>query len=533
MSGESQRLSVDDLPDEILCNVFLSNTVGEGQTVRETLISTCLVCKRWHTLLASYPLIWSRVIDFEKDSPECVAELLHRSGATPFEVGGTSVFEAVRQQNRHSIRTLQSIFEHNSRVKTMNLNIRYAPWELICKDFLSYPAPNLEFLNLITSCPFPNCSHDGPLFANQAPRLTRFHMQRCLTDFSSPTLHNLTDLSVFDIVAPEQPAFMPQANSHTKLAPTVLGWLQILQNMPSLRYLTLVNSVTRTAVNDEVFIRTILPNLHLLSLCSFFDEGSTILDRLDIPASCGIRLKCTARHSASPSSGSKLLAALSHQLTHWPKGSARRYLQAKLLDGDRVHFGNSRRIGLIWNVTDKEELANHARSSPDPLVWLVLDFNDDMLARRFLGQLLAIYETTHSTITCLDFWIDEVSTSTTGDIASLGTLVNYISWFTNLEMLNLIGQSPVHILPLFKALSTPDHIIFPHLRSVHLTGTIFEPSSNQVSLAVIGFLVQRVELQAPLAELWIVDGEIPQPTRLNLEVMGGVKVMIKKKGIGI
>ena len=528
---------VNDLPDEILCNVFLSNTVrdAQGQTaVRETLVSTCLVCKRWHALLSNYPLIWSRVIDFEKDTPECVAELLRRSGATPFEVGGSSIFEAVRQQNHHSIRTLRSIFEHHSRIKTMNLNIRYAPWELICKDFLSYPAPNLEFLNLITSCPFPNCSHDGPLFANQAPRLTRFHMQRCLADFSSPTLHNLTELSVFDIVAPEMPAFMPQTNNPTKVAPTVLGWLQILQNMPGLRYLTLVNSVMRTAASGEISIRTTLSNLHLLSLCSFFDEGTTILDGLDIPASCGIRLKFTARHFASPSSGSKLLAALSHQLTHWPKGSARRYLQAKLLDGDRVHFGNSRRIGLIWNVTEREELANHALGSPDPLVWLVLHFNDDMLARRFLEQLLAIYETTYSTITCLDFWIDEVSTSTTGDIASLGTLVNFIRWFTNLETLNLIGQSPVHILPLFnEALSTPDHVIFPHLRSVHLTGTIFEPSSNQVFMAVIYFLVQRINLQAPLAELWLVDGEIPHPTKLKLEMIGGVKVMVSKKGVGI
>src|SRR5258707_1548827 len=264
-------LSINDVPNDLLCDIFLMCLECDASHVeiRKRLISICLACKRWHGLAYSYPLLWTRVIDFEKDNAKYIAELLRRSGSAPLEIGMDSA-------NKQSVKVLQTIFEHRSRIKNMNLSIRYAPWKFICQNFLDHPAPNLEFLNLVTSCPFPDCSFSGTLFADHAPRLTQFHMQRSLTDFSSPVLHHLTTLSVSDITAPGR---LGRLTDHSaRIAPTVEGWLQILQNMTALRFLTLVNSITGVDnLETHKYSNVPLPCLRLLSLSTSFDEGAVLL----------------------------------------------------------------------------------------------------------------------------------------------------------------------------------------------------------------------------------------------------------------
>jgi hypothetical protein len=522
-------ISINDVPDGLLCDIFLISLARRAPVkivdIRKTLISICLACKRWHELAYNYTLLWTQVIDFEKDNAEYIADLLRRSGSAPLEIGMDSAFDAVQQQHKQSVEVLRTIFEHRSRIKNMNLSIRYAPWEFICQNFLDHPAPNLEFLNLITSCPFPDCSFSGPLFANHAPRLTQFHMQRCLADFSSPVLHNLTALSVSDIVAPGQ--LFRQTENSASVAPTVESWLQILQNMTALRHLTLVNSITRTNnLEAAKCSNVLLPCLRLFSLSASLDEGAVLLKFLKIPPSCGIRLRCKDR-SPTVEVGPVILATLGNQLSlrqDLPQGEEQ-YLQAKLLDGDRIHFGNSRRIGQPWNITEADELTRHAKTSADPLVWLVLTFTNDFpIARRFIRQLLALYEPTFPTTTDLDLWIDEQSIVTHEDVAFLSTLTNFGA-FPAIKRLDLYGQSLVHLLPLFDSLSQPDEPIFPSLRLLRLTGTIFNDRDDQVYQIVLNFLRCRAVLNAPLWRIVVSNGEISSTTRSNLQERSKVEVV--------
>jgi hypothetical protein len=350
-------------------------------------------------------------------------------------------------------------------------------------------------------------------------------MQRCLTDFSSPVLHNLTALSVIDIVATGQLAWLTEDSS--SVAPTVEGWLQILQNMPNLQYLTLVNSITRTNNLKTTKCSDIpLSSLRLFSLTASLDEGAVLLQFLKFPSSCGIRLRCKDRNSPSQVQVGSILAAISNQISPRPNPPDGKigHLQVKLLDGGRIHFGNSVRIGLLWNIPEADELRQHAANTSDPLLSLVFLFNDFPTARRFIRQLLALYEPTFSTTTDLYLWIDEQSTVTHEDVAFLSTLAHFTA-FNAVKTLDLYGQSLTHLLPLFDSLSQADKPVFPSLGFLRLTGTIFTDREDPVYQIVLQFLLRRVKLNVPLVRVAICSGEMSTELRLHLQENSQVEVV--------
>ena len=197
-----------------------------------------------------YPVIWSRIIDYERHPPEWIETLLARSGSSLIDVGrDRRVLEPVKLH--HPV--LQSIFQRITALRSVSLHEVRAPWKLICRSFLTHPAPNLEFLNLTTYSYF-DCIYLNPLFADKAPRLRRLHLQRCLIDFSSAVLSNLTQLSVSCIAA-----FAP--NSY----PNVARWLRVLKNIPTLRFLTLDTAISHFT-EPEPLPAVDLPHLVLLTI---------------------------------------------------------------------------------------------------------------------------------------------------------------------------------------------------------------------------------------------------------------------------
>ncbi|KDR80874.1 hypothetical protein GALMADRAFT_153283 [Galerina marginata CBS 339.88] len=529
---------VDQLPDEILEAVFLLNTSKEFQNdclihdPHRTTIATVLVCKRWHNVALDYPALWSRIIDYERHPPQWVEELLRRSKSSPIDVGEDSVFKHVRLRNHGGKAMLGQIFEHASTIRTLSLQITYSPWDLICKKFLQYPAPLLEYLNLITSCPFPDCLYPGPLFALEAPRLRRLHLQRCLIDFSSPVLTNLTELSVLDILAPRIMS-MRKPDHPLKVAPTVGGWLRILEHIPSLLYLTLSSAITHSSNEDDPMPDVHLPNLLFLTVGATFNDGTAFLHHLSIPATCGVRLRFSHNRSSPGLDGTKLLSFLSTRLSYWPDGSHDRYLQAKILSGDRVHFGNSRRVGYIWDMTESAVIQEHTLTSADPLIWLVLSFDssDDTLI--FFNQLLALYETTYSTTTMLELWVDEeFTTMATAPVNGLASAPsrNTLHSFFAVKNLNLLGRSPVYLLPIFQTASLPERPVFPALRSLRLTRTNFEDGQRSAYYTVIDFLIWRTKMHMPVTELQIIESKITKETEDSLSQIGNVKVTLGSLG---
>jgi hypothetical protein len=290
---------IHSLPDEILEVIFLINTsklVEQGienhlYDPHSTTLATAQVCQRWRAVAMDYPVIWSRIIDYGQHSPLWIETLLARSGSALIDVGGDSTFEPVRLQHPRAAPVLQSIFQRIASLKTVNLCIRHAPWEIICRSFLGHPAPNLEFLCLITSRSYPDCVYPNPLFADKAPCLRRLHLERCLINFSSSVLFNLTELSVRDVI----PRAM-SASARLKVVPSVAEWLRVLKNIPSLRFLTLNSSISYYTEHEQPLPVVDLPHLALLTINTRFYLGISLIDHLNIPPLCGIEFWLYRNH---------------------------------------------------------------------------------------------------------------------------------------------------------------------------------------------------------------------------------------------
>lgn len=522
---------IHSLPDEILEVVFLINTFKlveqENKNLlydpHSTTLATAQVCRRWRTVALSYAVLWSHIIDYERHPPLWIETLLARSGFSLICVGGDSALEPVKLQNPRGKPVLQSIFQRNTRLKTLSLHIRRAPWEFICRSFLGHPASNLEFLNLITSCPFPDCLYPGPLFADEAPCLRRLHLQRCLIDFSSSVLSNLTELSVRDVLAPN--VLSASAQTHPlKVAPSVAGWLRVLKNIPTLRFLTLSSAISHFTEQGPLPVVD-LPHLDLLTISARFYQGTSLIDHLKIPPSCGIRFRLIRSRLTDGNDGPKLLSFLSQQLIHWPRDHSDRYLQAKVLSGDRIHFGNSKRVGHVMDMTESDEVEAHSRSSKDPIISLVLTFDSSENSFVFLNQLLELYSSTFSTTTTLDLWLDQEFADTATTVASFPSFHTFHS-FTNLKALNLLEQSPLYLLPLFQNSSIPHYPLFPALQSLCLTGTnIDDGVHGAVYNVFVAFLLWRVEARVPLQEIKTLAGNISKQSAEELSRLGNLRVI--------
>ena len=518
INAQDCQALIQRLPDEILELIFLINTsklVKKGNENHPydphlTTLATAQVCQRWRAVALDYPVIWSRIINFEQHSPLWIETLLARSGSALIDVGGDSPFEPVGLYYFKRKAVLQSIFQRIASLKTVSLHIRCAPWEPICQSFLGHPAPNLEFLNLIISCSFPDCLYPNPLFADEAPCLRRLHLGRCLIDFSSSVLFNLTELSVQNVI----PRAVPSASAHyshrLKLVPSVAGWLRVLKNIPALRFLALINAISHSTEHEPLpFVD--LPHLALLTINTMFYSGISLIDHLNIPPLCGIefRLYCSRHRSTDELDGPKLLFFLSRQLSHWPQDCPDRYLQAKIFNGHRIHFGNSKHVGQA------------SLYSRDPMLSLILTFDHLEDSFGFFNQLLELYSSTFSTTTALDLWVDQDFTSIAN--VSFPAFSTFHS-FTNVKTLNLLGQSPLYLLPLFQHSSLPDHPLFPALQSLHLTET--NMSDGQMCSVLVAFLQRRAEAGIPLPEIKILGGYMSNQTAEILLGIGNLRVSL-------
>ena len=538
------QASIHNLPNEILEVIFLINTSKSVEQNRpydphSTTLATSQVCQRWRAVALDYPVIWSRIINYEQHSPSWIETLLARSGSALIDVGGDSAFQSVTLEPPRSKPVLQSIFQRSASLKTVSLHVRRVPWDSICRSFLGRPAPNLEFLTLIKSLSFPDCHHPNPLFADQAPCLRRLHLEKCLIDFSSSVLFNLTELSVRDVL----PIVSTPAHSYRlRLVPSVAEWLRILKNIPALRFLTLISAISYFTENDPSPPLPVvdLPQLALLTISTSFYSGISLIDHLNIPPSCGIELWLYPSHCRSSQAVSSLddpklmLPFLSKQLLHWPQNYTHRYLQAKILqaNGSKIHFGNSKRIGQLSRTTESDEVEAHSLYSKDPILSLVLRFDHSEDSFAFFNQLLELYSCTFSTTTTLDLWVDQEYAGTATTNSNSGSFPAFPTFqsFTNVKTLNLLERSPLYLLPLFQQHSS-SLPLFPALKSLHLTGTIMDDALHSEFAA---FLLKRAQAGlSPLSEIKIFGGYISNESAEGLSRFGNLLVSLDPMPFGL
>jgi hypothetical protein len=509
---------IHSLPDEILEVIFLINTSklvvrNHCYDSHSTTLATSQVCQRWRAVALDYPVIWSRIINYERHTPFWIETLLARSGSGLIDVGGESASEYVILEHPGSKPIFQSIFQRNARLKTVNVYVLLFPWECIYQSFLRHPAPNLEVLYLLNSLTLyhspSDCLYTDPLFADEAPCLRRLNLKNCVVDFSSSVLSNLTELSVRDV-------------SRLSSAPSVAGWLRVLKNIPSLRFLTLIKAISYSTEHEPLPVVD-LPHLALLKIMTGFYTGTSLIDHLNIPPLCGIELRLSYL-DVGLDIPKQVLSFLSKQLTHWPQNCSDRYLQAAILNGGKIHFGNSRSVGKVPYMTESDDVELHSRFLKDPILLLVFALDLSERSFTFFSQLLEMYSSTVSTTTTLDLWVGEqfAGAATTSNGCFPAFLTSHP--FTNVETLNMLHQSPLYLLPLFQRSSLPEDMLFPGLQSLHFTGICME--RDGICSAVVAFLLRRAEAGIPLSEIKILGGTISDESEEILSRIGNLRISL-------
>jgi len=150
--------------------------------------------------------------------------------------------------------------------------------ESLANMFIQHPAPHLEFLGLDI---YGNLGE--LLLQAHVPALRHLHLINCdihKIPFMISKLRlfaTLTELSIKDAINI-----------------SILTWVLILLQTPSLRWLSILDSITPTGEIQGQRNKAPLPELSMLSLVRWFDDCVSLIDHIVATPVCSLRLECTS-----------------------------------------------------------------------------------------------------------------------------------------------------------------------------------------------------------------------------------------------
>jgi len=370
----------------------------------------------------------------------------------------------------------------------------------VCSRFLGNPAPNLESFNF---CLLQNsgCTLSAPLFDGRAPNLRHFHLHRCAVDFSSPVLEFLTVLYVRQINA----------------APTVDAWLQLLDKMPFLHWLTIIDAISHSVTQTE------LPVIHLnylkrLSVEAGLRASVTLIQHLITPSHCGLRLRCSGVYMGPEQQA--LWAMIDKRLDHWEKDRPVRKFRA-IQNEDSITFGNRANMSGTWEYSEIEELEYGRVLPSEPLLEVSLRSDSSDSAILLFISLSRLFERTFRTTACLTLWTDHEGEASGTEL--FRPLADCFPTLVNLKILDLRYDSPSFIFPLLQRTFSPGSVLLPALQTILFINVSFR--RNSASLArVAAFLRWRKEQGFPIQKIHIYESQIDR--EYTLSQFEGVEVEI-------
>ena len=511
---ESNDAAIHRLVDDILTYIFFLSATAPDPDGREhaTTVASSQVCMRWRSIALQCHTIWGPIIDYSRHSLKWIETLLDRSHSSPLDFGSR-----IARVNTVSLLdggqgVLELVLKHIDRLRTFNLEVPDSCWDLLCSRFLQLPAPNLEFAKISIVFNdftrrtrvlkrFAELTH--PIFNHHAPNLQNLQLRRCTVDFTSPILTRLTELDVRDI-------------ADSSAVPTVLDWLNILGGMPSLRWVTLIYSIS-SSITNVIYPLIQLAALEMLSVEDEFREIVTLIEHLIAPPLCGLRLICDDAHVGFDQP--KLWAMIEKKIDSWANNAPNRYL-AVWITQNTFAFGNLYRgFEIGW---DTEAEAIHHKSHihlQDPVMTVMLCFSNPQDIFNPLLSLFAMFERTFFDTTHLKLCID-FDTGSTPEIYL--PLVDMFRNFVNLKELYLGFDSLMLLfLPLLQR-SLTNSVFLPSLQSLELHHADFRHPSDSLP-RVADFLRWRGEQGFPVQKVHIGDSWIDRRSLQNLiQVQGTV-----------
>ena len=271
-AGPSSQVSlVFRIPDEILADIFLFNTNravefwdrsgqewGKDYDPRVTTRYSSQVCQRWREVALGHSILWGRIINYIEDPLPWIDEFLRRTHQTTLELGQA---RELGQLEYPKLSVLSRVMCHAQWLKTVNMLVEQTTWQGICEGILQNRTPSLEYFHLSIRG---TKMFTGTLFSDDAPCLRRLHLRCCLVNLTSPTLSNLTELSVASI---------------TFGAPTIDAWLSILGNMPFLCWLSIKKAISGPFFTCP-FANPHLPNLSCLAIDGDFRDCMALINHI-------------------------------------------------------------------------------------------------------------------------------------------------------------------------------------------------------------------------------------------------------------
>ena len=488
---ESNEAAIHRLVDDILAYIFFLNATVLDPDGREhaTTVASSQVCMRWRTIALNCHAIWGPITDYSRHSLKWIETLLDRSHSSPLDFGSRIAPINTVYLKDGGQGVLELVFNHIDRLRTFNLEFPESCWDLMCSRFLQLPAPHLEFVRIFiiifsgsrrTRAAKGAAQLTHPLFHHHAPNLQNLQLRRCIVDFTSSILTHLTELDVRDI-------------AHSGAVFTVLDWLNILGGMPSLRWVSLIRSISSSMTNITYSIIQ-LAALEMLSLENGFRENVTMIEHLIAPPRCGLRLDCW---DVDLFDQRKLWAIIEKKMDSWANNAPNRFLEVWSTQAS-LCFGNLLGgLNLSW-VTEAEVIHHKQHIHLlDPLMTVKLYFHNPQDTVNSILSLFANFERTFFDTTHLKMCIDVEPDSGSEMFIPL---VDMFRGFVNLKELYLgFNSFMLLFLPLLQR-SLPNSVFLPALQSLDFY------NANSDSLPrVAEFLRWRGEQGFPVQKVQVVN----------------------------
>lgn len=223
--------AVDNLPDEILVNVFWALALvlrpGSLGTLPYTRTSdswlvVAEVCRRWRNIALWTPKLYSFI---HARNPAITRTFLRRSGSILVDI--------YMDSNAHVHGNVIEIKPYFSRVRELQIQGRYKSMQTLVSQLRRLPAPMLESLHLEQTTNRRILTlHESiiipEIFDGPTPALRRLSLTHVSIPWTSPIYAGLTDLHML--------------LQHPYTSPSIDTFLQVLENCPLLETLTLVQA---------------------------------------------------------------------------------------------------------------------------------------------------------------------------------------------------------------------------------------------------------------------------------------------------
>ena len=363
--------------------------------------------------------LWSGIIHYTEDSLPWIDELLQRSRQTTLELGQAREFGELVSPR---LFVLSCVMLHAQRLKTVNMSVEQAAWQGICEGILQNRAPSLEYIRIHLIVPFMKM-FTGTLFSDDAPCLRWLHLRRCLVDLSSPTLSNLTELSVASI---------------TFGAPTIDAWLNILGNMTFLCWFSIERAISRPFLTCPL-PNPHLPNLSCLAMDGDFRDCMALINHITYNPLHVLRLKFV---DVTPGPILKDLSSMiEKRLSLWsPPAKAEHHFDFKCLYRTEMLIGNSKQLGGTWSGSKSEAADDTSLQYPVMSIRLVFVNSEEMESS--IPPFLLSFDHLLMGVFSLIFWLDSSTQHMFGFFLEVLHILNNVEEINFRSLLFYISCKP-------------------------------------------------------------------------------------------